>query len=165
MTVALAGRSCLGPSSMQRPTRTTAGVVYIKHIASKYTKYLPTRFSFVVHTTPWLTALRESWTIDQPASSQKHTEAAYRGLNQVGMNSSSYFVVLKIVRYTGRPSPYYKESHRKLRDYVRAWCDEVRPNIPYISKQQTLSSFIEDPTVPPNPRRYVLTTTAHRSLQ
>lgn len=29
-------------------------------------------------------------------------------------------------RYTGRPSPYYKESHRKLRDYVRAWCDEVR---------------------------------------
>ncbi|OSS51643.1 hypothetical protein B5807_03857 [Epicoccum nigrum] len=26
--------------------------------------------------------------------------------------------------YTGRPSPYYRESHRKLRDYVRAWCDE-----------------------------------------
>ena len=31
-----------------------------------------------------------------------------------------------IYRYTGRPSPYYKEIHRKLRDYVRAWCDEVR---------------------------------------
>lgn len=33
---------------------------------------------------------------------------------------------MKSIRYTGRPSPYYKESHRKLRDYVRAWCDEVR---------------------------------------
>ncbi|KAF2692123.1 acyl-CoA dehydrogenase-like protein [Lentithecium fluviatile CBS 122367] len=26
--------------------------------------------------------------------------------------------------YTGRPSPYYKESHRRLRDAVRKWCDE-----------------------------------------
>ncbi|KAF2471680.1 acyl-CoA dehydrogenase-like protein [Lindgomyces ingoldianus] len=26
--------------------------------------------------------------------------------------------------YTGRPSPYYKESHRRLRDAVRQWCDE-----------------------------------------
>ena len=67
MTVALAGRSCLGPSSMQRPTRTTAGVVYIKHIASKYTKYLPTRFSFVV---PYYTMAHSTTRIvdDRPAS-------------------------------------------------------------------------------------------------
>jgi len=26
--------------------------------------------------------------------------------------------------YSGRPSPYYKESHFKLRDYVRKWIDE-----------------------------------------
>ncbi|KAF2833915.1 acyl-CoA dehydrogenase-like protein [Ophiobolus disseminans] len=26
--------------------------------------------------------------------------------------------------YTGRPSPYYKESHRRLRDAVRSWCEE-----------------------------------------
>ncbi|KAH8658463.1 acyl-CoA dehydrogenase-like protein [Xylariales sp. PMI_506] len=26
--------------------------------------------------------------------------------------------------YSGRPSPYYKESHRKLRDYMRKWVDE-----------------------------------------
>ncbi|KAJ4365121.1 hypothetical protein N0V83_008739 [Neocucurbitaria cava] len=26
--------------------------------------------------------------------------------------------------YTGRPSAYYKDSHRKLRDAVRKWCDE-----------------------------------------
>ncbi|KAF2202454.1 acyl-CoA dehydrogenase-like protein [Delitschia confertaspora ATCC 74209] len=26
--------------------------------------------------------------------------------------------------YTGRPSPYYKESHCRLRDAVRKWCDE-----------------------------------------
>lgn len=34
-------------------------------------------------------------------------------------------------RYTGRPSPYYKDSHRKLRDAVRQWCEEVcqRPSI------------------------------------
>ncbi|PSN68648.1 acyl-CoA dehydrogenase-like protein [Corynespora cassiicola Philippines] len=26
--------------------------------------------------------------------------------------------------YTGRPSPYYRESHRRLRDAVRKWCEE-----------------------------------------
>lgn len=26
--------------------------------------------------------------------------------------------------YTGRPSPYYKDSHRRLRDAVRKWCEE-----------------------------------------
>ncbi|KAH7389360.1 acyl-CoA dehydrogenase-like protein [Phaeosphaeria sp. MPI-PUGE-AT-0046c] len=26
--------------------------------------------------------------------------------------------------YSGRPSPYYNESHRRLRDAVRTWCEE-----------------------------------------
>ncbi|KAH7014468.1 acyl-CoA dehydrogenase-like protein [Microdochium trichocladiopsis] len=26
--------------------------------------------------------------------------------------------------YTGRPSPYYNDSHRKLRDHLRAWVDD-----------------------------------------
>lgn len=29
-------------------------------------------------------------------------------------------------RYTGRPSPYYNESHVKLRDFVRRWVEDVR---------------------------------------
>ena len=28
-------------------------------------------------------------------------------------------------RYTGRPSPYYNESHVKLRDFVRKWVEDV----------------------------------------
>jgi len=28
-------------------------------------------------------------------------------------------------RYSGRPSPYYKESHAKLRNYLRKWTEEV----------------------------------------
>jgi len=27
--------------------------------------------------------------------------------------------------YSGRPTPYYKDSHRRLRDAVRNWCEEV----------------------------------------
>lgn len=29
-----------------------------------------------------------------------------------------------VLRYSGRPSPYYKESHRRLRDAVRKWGEE-----------------------------------------
>lgn len=89
------------------------------------------------------------WTTSRPASSQRHLEAAYHGLNQAGTNiakpkpPSCYrkicrFGFTKADRYTGRPSPYYKESHRKLRDYVRAWCDEAsspRETICYPSTQ------------------------------
>ncbi|KAJ4352658.1 hypothetical protein N0V95_004042 [Ascochyta clinopodiicola] len=45
--------------------------------------------------------------------------------------------------YTGRPSPYYKESHRKLRDYVRAWCNE---NIAPFSEDWVQSGAV-DPAI------------------
>ncbi|KAH6639545.1 acyl-CoA dehydrogenase-like protein [Boeremia exigua] len=45
--------------------------------------------------------------------------------------------------YTGRPSPYYEDSHRKLRDYVRAWCDE---NISPFSEEWVQSGAV-DPAI------------------
>lgn len=34
-------------------------------------------------------------------------------------------VITRQKRYTGRPSAYYNESHYRVRDAVRTWCDEV----------------------------------------
>lgn len=44
--------------------------------------------------------------------------------------------------YTGRPSPYYKESHRRLRDTLRKWCDKhIAPHT---------DSWVEAGAVPPS---------------
>ncbi|KAK3201561.1 hypothetical protein GRF29_185g1339457 [Pseudopithomyces chartarum] len=43
------------------------------------------------------------------------------------MTSSAYGSTLPWAEpswYTGRPTPYYKDSHRRLRDTVRAWCEQ-----------------------------------------
>ena len=86
--------------------------------------------------------------------------------------------LINICRYTGRPSPYYKESHRKLRDYVRAWCDEVCPIFTsatspcsftrlkkvFLEPAQLSTSPISNLAGPLN-QNTTLTTAEHRPLQ
>ncbi|PVH95515.1 acyl-CoA dehydrogenase-like protein [Periconia macrospinosa] len=48
------------------------------------------------------------------------------------MTSSAYGSTLPWAEpswYTGHPSPYYKESHRRLRDFMRKWCEKY--TLPY----------------------------------
>lgn len=54
------------------------------------------------------------------------TAARFLGQNQAGKSQDARLALdWSRWRYTGRPTPYYKESHRRLRDAVRNWCEEV----------------------------------------
>lgn len=63
---------------------------------------------------------------------QQHTETIYYfskpilfvALNMTTAPYGSTILWAEPSWYTGHPSPYYKDGHRRLRDYVRKWTEE-----------------------------------------
>lgn len=54
-------------------------------------------------------------------------------------------------RYSGRPSPYYKESHVKLQNWIRKWTEEVRFSFP--KSVSDVSRHIHSPEIRLTPDR------------